>query len=106
THQRIGRLRKNHRQGDLNKMSNQEKELQQIEIKQYEEGIFMTEHEMANMKMERFVVSNAAIIEILKKVQLTKQEQEEAVDMLVHRTPEWNDLETDDQIQRIKSVLT
>lgn len=88
-------------------MSNQEnKETQEVLIKQYEEGIFMTEHEMQNMKMERFVVSNEAIIGILKKVQLTKDEQEEAVDMLVHRTPEWNDLDTEDQIQRIKAVLT
>lgn len=92
-------------------MSNQQEtketqETQQLTIKQFEEGIFMTEHDMQNMKMERFVVSNLAVLDILKKVQLTLDEQQEAVDALVHRTPEWKELETEDQIARIKSVLT
>lgn len=89
-------------------MSNQEKKEKKKElvIKQLEEGLFVTEHDMQNMQMERFVVSNLAILEILKQVKLTIEEQEEAVDALVHRTTEWRYLDTEDQIERIKSVLT
>lgn len=88
-------------------MSNQETEsTQEIVIKEYEEGIYMTEHKMSNMVMERFVVSNPSIVSILKKIKMTQEEQEEAVDMLVHRTPDWNDIEPEDQIERIKAVLT
>lgn len=70
-------------------------------------GIYVVEYPpMANMTMERIVVSNPAIIEILKVIQLTKEEQEEAVDALVSRTADWMDLESEDQIAKIKSVLT
>lgn len=89
-------------------MSNQENQevLQETVIKTFEEGIFMTEQDMQNMHMERIVVANPAILEIFKKVRLTIEEQQEAVDALVHRTPEWKELDTEDQIERIKSVLT
>jgi hypothetical protein len=86
-------------------MSSQENQ-DQLVINQPEAGIFMTEHDMQNMKMERFVVSNPTILDILKKILLTKDEQQEAVDSLVHRTPDWATLDTEDQIARIKSVLT
>ncbi len=70
-------------------------------------GIYLVEYpRMSNMDMQRIVVSNPAIIEILKIIQLTKEEQEEAVDQLVARTPEWMELEAEDQITRIKSTLT
>jgi hypothetical protein len=61
---------------------------------------------MSNMTMERIVVSDLAITEILKVTKLPKEDQEKAVDELVHRTPEWNELEPEDQIQKIKFVLT
>jgi hypothetical protein len=69
-------------------------------------GIFVTEHEMANMTMERIVVTDYATQEILKITKLPLDDQQEAVDALVHRTAEWNDLEPEDQIEKIKFVLT
>lgn len=69
-------------------------------------GVFVSEHEMNNMKMERIVISNPAIIEVLKLVKLPKEDQEEAVDNLVARTPSWEDLDDEDQLNRIKAVLT
>jgi hypothetical protein len=69
-------------------------------------GIFITEHQMANMTMERIVVSDIAIQEILKITRLPLEDQQEAVDELVHRTPEWMDLEEAERIEKIKFVLT
>lgn len=69
-------------------------------------GIFITEHTMNNMKLERIVVSGAAIIAILKVTQLTPEAQEAAVTSLVERTPEWLDIEPEEQIEKIKAVLT
>jgi hypothetical protein len=69
-------------------------------------GIFIAEYQMNNMKMERIVVSNPAIIAILKVTQLSPEAQEEAVMDLVARTPEWLDIEPEIQMERIKAVLT
>jgi hypothetical protein len=69
-------------------------------------GIFIAEHQMNNMKMERIVVSGPAIVAILKVTQLSPAAQEEAVMDLVGRTPEWLDLEPEVQVDRIKAVLT
>lgn len=81
--------------------------MEQTTNKEIMPGIYLVEYpKMANMTMERIVVSNPAILEILKIIQLTKKEQEEAVDELVARTPDWVDLEPEDQISKIKSVLT
>lgn len=76
--------------------------------KEYEgmNGIFIAEYQMNNMKMERIVVSNPAILAILKVTQLSPEAQEEAVMQLVARTAEWLDIEPDEQINRIKAVLT
>ena len=77
-----------------------EKELEGIN------GIFITEHEMNNMKLERIVVSGAAIMAILGVTQLSTEAQEEAVISLVERTPDWLDIEPEEQIEKIKAVLT
>lgn len=69
-------------------------------------GIFITEHEMNNMKLERIVVSGAAIMAILGVTQLSQEAQEEAVVSLVERTPDWLDIEPEEQIEKIKAVLT
>jgi hypothetical protein len=69
-------------------------------------GIFIAEYEMNNMKMERIVVSGPAIMAILGCTQLSQQAQEEAVFALVDRSQEWNDVEPDIQLERIKAVLT
>lgn len=69
-------------------------------------GIFISEHDMNNMRMERIVVSNPAILAILKVTQLPEAKQEEAVAQLVDRTAEWMELEPEVQMERIKAVLT
>jgi hypothetical protein len=69
-------------------------------------GIFIAEYDMANMKMERIVVSNPAILAILKVTKLPEAMQEKAVFDLVDRTPGWNKLDTDIQVAKIKAILT
>lgn len=69
-------------------------------------GIYVAEYQMSNMDVERIVVSNPAILEILKRVQLSAKEQEEAVNLLVDRTANWYDLETEQQVSKIKACLT
>lgn len=69
-------------------------------------GIFIAEYQISNMKLERIVVSDPAIVAILKVTKLSQQAQEEAVIALVERTPDWLDFEPDLQIERIKAVLT
>lgn len=77
-----------------------EKELEGIS------GIFIAEYDMSNMKLERIVVSGAAILAILKVTELSQEAQEEAVIDLVEREPNWLDIEPEIQIERIKAVLT
>lgn len=69
-------------------------------------GIFISEHDMNNMRMERIVVSNPAILAILKVTELPVAKQEAAVAQLVDRTADWMDIEPDVQMERIKAVLT
>lgn len=69
-------------------------------------GIYLAEYKMNNMDVERVVVSNPAILEILKRVQLSVEDQEEAVNLLVDRNPDWYELETEEQVSKIKACLT
>lgn len=69
-------------------------------------GIFITEHEMSNMKVERIVVSNPAILAILKVTLLSPEAQEQAIYDLVDRTPEWDDLDVEVQVAKMKAILT
>lgn len=75
-------------------------------MEQQVSGIFVSEHKMANMDMERIVVSDPAIRKILELIRLSKKDQEEAVDALVARTPDWSKIPNEDQIEKIKFVLT
>lgn len=84
------------------------------EQKEIQAGIYIAEHQMNNMRMERIVVSNPAIVKILgiEEAQLTTEEQEDAVNQLVARTPDWLELDEDEdvceqmQIDKIKICLT
>jgi hypothetical protein len=69
-------------------------------------GIFIAEYQLNNMKMERIVVSGPAIVAILKVTKLSEKAQEDAVMELVARTPEWLDIEPEEQVDKIKAVLT
>lgn len=69
-------------------------------------GIYLSSHKMSNMVMDRIVVSNPAILKIMEIGRLSKEAQQRAVDELVKRTPEWLDLETEVQFDKIKTVLT
>jgi hypothetical protein len=85
---------------------------QMTEQNELQAGIYLSEHQMNNMTMERIVVSNPAIIKILEVVHLTDEEQLDAVQLLVDRTPDWLELDEDEdvneqlQIAKIKTVLT
>jgi hypothetical protein len=92
---------------------NKEEEMKATgEEKELETGIYIAEFEMSNMKMERIVVSNPAIIRILELIQLSVEEQEVAVNELVDRTPNWLELDEDEdvteqlQMEKIKACLT
>lgn len=69
-------------------------------------GIFISEHQLNNMTMERIVVSDPAIKAILKITRLSVEAQEDAVFKLIDRTPEWLDLDPEVQMDKIKTVLT
>jgi hypothetical protein len=69
-------------------------------------GIFIAEYDMSNMRMERIVVSNPAILAILKVTHLPEDMQEKAIFDLVDRTPEWDDLDVEDQVAKMKITLT
>jgi hypothetical protein len=69
-------------------------------------GIFVTEHPISNMTLQRIVVSLPATLQILELIKLPLKDQEEAVDDLVRRTPNWKELETEEQVEKIKTVLT
>ena len=74
--------------------------------KEISAGIYLAEYQMNNMTMERIVVSNPAILKILDSLLLTPEEQEQAVNLLVDRTPNWADLEIEEQVAKIKTCLT
>ncbi|BCO16090.1 hypothetical protein_gp037 [Bacillus phage vB_BceM_WH1] len=81
---------------------NQNKEVAVTEVP----GIYLSSHNMSNMVMQRIVVSNPAILKVLEIGRLTEKAQQQAVQDLVARTPEWLDLSTEVQIEKIKTVLT
>ena len=69
-------------------------------------AIFITKHKMNNMDMERIVINANQVEEILLTTKLNEDVQVELVEELVDTTPEWLDLESDMQMERIKQVLT
>lgn len=68
-------------------------------------GIFITQQEVSNMKVENIHVSDFAIQTILKTVNLVEEAQFDAVDKLVARTPDWFKLSEEEQTNKIKTVL-
>jgi hypothetical protein len=86
--------------------------VEEKEFKELMSGIFIDEHTMNNMDMHRIVVSDYAIQSILKTTKLSLKAQEEAVQGLVDRTPNWETLGADEdatyaiQIDKIKTILT
>jgi len=69
-------------------------------------GILITKNEVSNMNMEYIHVANFAIETILKTIRLNEPAQIEAVNKLVDRTPNWMELEPEEQSNKIKTVLT
>lgn len=92
----------------MTKTNNEKLKLVKSQVETEEDsGIFLAEYKMSNMKMHRIVVSDAAIFGILEgPYKLTEEAQEEAVNNLVDRTPEWVELGQDVQVEKIKAVLT
>src|SRR5699024_8149775 len=58
-----------------------------------------------NMKIEHFTISNEVVQAIVNNLKLTEAAQNEAIDRLVDRTPEWLSLESDEQTHKIKAAL-
>lgn len=69
-------------------------------------GIFITQQEVANMKVDHIHVTDFAIQTILKTVHLNQDSQNEIVDKLVDRNPNWARLTPESQINKIKVALT
>ena len=69
-------------------------------------GIIITKDTVGNMNLEHIHVSDGAIQLILKSIKLNEDAQFEIIDKLVDRTPNWAALSQDEQINKIKTILT
>lgn len=69
-------------------------------------GIVITKNEISNLNVEYIHVAEYAIDPILKSIRLTPAAQQEAVDKMVDRTPDFFELEPEVQTNKIKTVLT
>lgn len=69
-------------------------------------GIFITKETVSNMDMERILVAGFAVMDILQRTKLSQRTQEEAVDKLVDRTPNFLKLKPEVRVEKIKMVLT
>jgi hypothetical protein len=69
-------------------------------------GIFISKETISNMEMERIMVAGFAVVDILSRTQLSQSAQEEAIDKLVDRTPNFIKLKPEVAVEKIKMVLT
>lgn len=69
-------------------------------------GIFITKNEISNLNIEHIHVTDYAIQTILKTVRLNEEVQKEVVDKMVDRTPDFFTLSHEEQVNKIKTVLT
>lgn len=69
-------------------------------------GIFITKETVSNMDMERILVAGFAVVDIIQRTKLLQAAQEETVDKLVDRTPNWLKLDSDVRVEKIKAALT
>lgn len=71
-------------------------------------GIIQHKREVFGMDVHEIIVSEAAVESILKLPQgrLTKEEQSQAINRLVSRTPDYNELEATDAAEKIIVALT
>ena len=92
----------------------EEKEVKQVESlpqameESMEEvpGIFITKETISNMEMERILVAGFAVLDILQRTRLSQAAQEETIDKLVDRTPNFIKLKTEVRMDKIKAALT
>jgi hypothetical protein len=68
-------------------------------------GIIITKDRVSNMDMERIMVAGFAVVDILQRTRLSQSAQEEAVDRLVDRTPNFLKLKEEERVEKIKAVL-
>ncbi|MEX3713411.1 hypothetical protein ABFV99_13485 [Cytobacillus horneckiae] len=69
-------------------------------------GIIITKKEISNMNVEHIHVTDFAIQTILQSIHLNPEVQEEAIDRMVDRTPDYFTLEPEEQVDKIKIALT
>ena len=69
-------------------------------------GIIITKDTVGNMNLEHIHVSDGAIQLILRSIKLNEDAQLEIIDKLVDRSPNWTSLSQDEQMNKIKTILT
>lgn len=69
-------------------------------------GIFVQKNEVSNLNMETIHVTDYAIQTILKTIRLNPEVQEEVIDKMVDRTPDYFNLSPEEQTNKIKTTLT
>lgn len=74
-------------------------------IKDDELPIFKTSDTFSNMRKDRFVIPQPTTLQICQSFSLNKEAQERTVNKLVDRTPDWLDMEEEEQKEGIKATL-
>lgn len=69
-------------------------------------GIFITKNEISNLNVEYIHVTDFAIQTILKTIRLNQEAQQEVIDKMVDRTPNYFQLDPEVQVSKIQTTLT
>lgn len=67
--------------------------------------IFRTRDNFSNMRKDRFVIPQPTTLFICENYVLKKDSQATTVNKLVDRTPDWMEMEEEDQLEAIKAAL-
>lgn len=92
----------------MTKQKTNQKKIDQLVKRHEKDGslpIFRSSKQVANMKIDHFVVPQAATNIILASFKLPQEQQENAVAKLVDRRPDWLDLSNEEQVDEIRAVL-
>lgn len=75
------------------------------ELKENELPVFKSSQEMANMTIDTFIVPQASFYEMKERFVLPRDFQSKVIEKLVDETPNWLDLEEEEQVAEIKMKL-
>lgn len=68
--------------------------------------IYVSHHKIKNLQVKEIVVPQNVSLEIVNSYPLERSLQSEAINELVDRTPNWLKMKQEDQLQKIKILLT